>query len=94
MGVRFVAACFYDTLENGCVVKTFPFICAQGRKKAKRDVRESRVLLDGSMNYDGDIVRCKYDMYWVDCCVTGSNDGTLSDPKCSLKRIFKVVIFP
>ena len=32
-------------------------------------------------------------MYWLDFCVTGSNYGTLSDPKISLKRIFKVVIF-
>ena len=39
-------------------------------------------------------MRCKDDMYWVDCCVTGTNDGTLSDPKCSLERISKVVIFP
>ena len=56
MEIGFVAAHFYDTLENGCVVKKFPFICAQGRKKAKRDVCESRVLPDGSIKYDGDIV--------------------------------------
>ena len=59
MGIGFVAAHFYDTLENGCVVKKFPFIRAQGRKKAKRDVRESRVLSDGSRKYDGDILGCK-----------------------------------
>ena len=54
--IGFVAAHFYDTLENNCVVKTFPFIRAQGRKKAKRDVQESRVLPDRSRNYGGDSV--------------------------------------
>ena len=39
------------------------------------------------------IIQKQGDMYWVDCCITGSNDGTLSDPKCSMKRIFKEVIF-
>ena len=100
--IGFVAAHFYDTLENGCVVtlengcvvKKFPFIRSQVIKKAERDVQESRVSPDGSRNHYGNILRCKYDMYWVEYFVTGSNDGTLSDPKCSLKRILKVVIFP
>ena len=74
--------------------KKFPFIRAQGRKKAKRDVWESRVLPDGSRNYNGDILQCKDDMYWVDCCVKVLNDGTLSDPQYSLKQILKVLIFP
>ena len=30
----------------------------------------------------------------ADCCVTGSNNGILSDPKFSLKRIIEVVVFP
>ena len=71
MGIGFVAAHFYDTLENSCVVKKFPFIRAQERKKAKRDVRESRVLPDGSRKYDGGIVQYKYDIYWVDCLLQG-----------------------
>ena len=33
-------------------------------------------------------------MHQVDFFVTGSNDETLSEPKCLLKRILKVVIFP
>ena len=56
MGIGFFAAHFYDTLENGCVVENLPFIRAQRIKEAKRDVRESRVLSDGSRNYDGDIL--------------------------------------
>ena len=91
--MNFVAAHFYDTLENGCVVKNIPFIHAQGIKKVKIYVRESRVFPDGSRNYDGDIGHYKYDMYWVDVFVTGSNNGTLSDPIFLFKRMLKVVNF-
>uniref|UniRef100_A0A6U5I0W1 Uncharacterized protein n=1 Tax=Corethron hystrix TaxID=216773 RepID=A0A6U5I0W1_9STRA len=30
----------------------------------------------------------------IDCAVTGSNDGTATDPKCCLQRIFKFHVFP
>ena len=94
MGIGFVAAYFDVTPESGCIVKKLPFIRAQGMKKAQREVRKSRILPDGSRKYDGNIIRKKGDTYWEDCCVTGSNDGTLSEPKCSLKKILKESIFP
>jgi len=48
-------------------------------------------------NPDGtpkDPIREKGDARLVDCCVTGSNEGTKKDPKCSLLLVFKELIFP
>ena len=41
------------------------------------------------MRATGPVLRRKDDLYLVDCCVTGSNDGTSTDSKFSLGRLFR-----
>ena len=40
------------------------------------------------------IRRNKNDLYLVDCAVTGSSEGTSSDPKCSLRHLMEFGVFP
>ena len=42
---------------------------------------------------DGDIMYCKYDIHWVDCCVSGSTEEKIGYKNISLKIILKVFIF-
>ena len=49
---------------------------------------------DGKMRATGPILRRKGDLYLVDCCVTGGTDGTSTDPKFSLARLFRSGIRP
>ena len=49
---------------------------------------------DGSMRQTGPIKRKKDDLYLVNCAVTGSSEGTSSDPKCSLKYLMEYGAFP
>ena len=62
-------------------------------KKTQKEERMSHILPDGSEKYDGDIMYEKGDIHWEDCCVTRSNDGTLSEPECLLKNVTKESIF-
>ena len=47
-----------------------------------------------SRTYHGDIIHKNDNTSWEDCCVTGSNDGLVSEPTSSLKRILKEPVFP
>jgi hypothetical protein len=66
----------------------------QGARVAKKQQRGSRKTDEGTIKYDGDIVRRKGDVYLVDTTVTGSDEGTSDKPKFSLKSLFEDVIFP
>ena len=102
MAIAFVAAVIDGTFENGCEVIKLPLVRAQAPKIAERAQYEAVAQPDGSIRYpktnpDGtpkDPIREKGDVYLVDCCVTGSNEGTKKDPKCSLLLVFKELIFP
>ena len=52
-------------------------------------MRKMERQVDGKMRATGPVLRRKDDLYLVDCCVTGSTDGTSADPKFSLLRLFR-----
>ena len=90
----FVAYAFDDNIENGGEIVKLGMFRAQSYKLAEKEVREGVGNDDGGMRYNGPIIRKKDDLYPVDYTVTGSNDGTAKDPKCSLQCIFQYNIFP
>ena len=102
MAIAFVAAVFDGSLESGCEVVKLPLVRAQAPKIAERAQYEAASQPDGSIRYpntnpDGtpkEPLRRKGESFLVDCCVTGSNEGTKKDPKCSLLLVFKETIFP
>ena len=94
MMIAFTAFAFEDNIENGGEVVKLGLFRAQSFKVAEKTVREGVRQEDGSMRMTGPIKRKKYDLYLVDCAVTGSSDGAAKDPKCSLQRIFEHCIFP
>ena len=102
MAIAFVAAVFDGSLENGCEVVKLPLVRAPAPKIAERAQYEAVTQPDGSIRYpntnpDGtpkEPLRRKGESFLVDCCVTGSNEGTKKDPKCSLLLVFKETIFP
>ena len=102
MAIAFVAAVFDGSLESGCEVVKLPLVRAQAPKIAERAQYEAVSQPDGSIRYpntnpDGtpkEPLRRKGESFLVDCCVTGSNEGTKKDPKCSLLLVFKETIFP
>ena len=102
MAIAFVAAVFDGSLESGCEVVKLPLVRAQAPKIAERAQCEAASQPDGSIrhpntNPDGtpkEPLRRKVESFLVDCCVTGSNEGTKKDPKCSLLLVFKETIFP
>eukprot|EP00957_Ditylum_brightwellii_P114726 8748228-Ditylum_brightwellii.AAC.1 len=57
-------------------------------------IREYELQEDCSVKRTGPIIRKKGDPFFVDCGVTGSTEGTDSDPKFPLLRLFRDVIFP
>jgi hypothetical protein len=63
-----------------------------GYRPAKRTTYKRKYREDGSIHYpkrDDNISRKKGEMYWVPMEVTGSNEGTLKDPKFSLLDWFQ-----
>ena len=54
----------------------------------------SKVAQRLSKDREGKVLRRKGDVYFVDCNVTGSNEGTAKDPKFSLLQYFKHAVFP
>ena len=70
------------------------FVRAKGKKVAGKTQREGLRQLYGTIKYNGQIVRRKGDVYDVDCAVTGTNEGSVDDPKCPLLPIFKDIVFP
>ena len=94
MMVAFVAYAFDGKFENGGHgIKLGLFRC-QGGKIARRQVREMTRQADGQRRFQGPIVRRRGDVYMVDTCVTGSDEGTSDNPKFALKALFKDIILP
>jgi hypothetical protein len=95
MAIAFTAFALEDSMDNGGVGEKLKLIRAQGKKVASKTQRKAVRQLDGSIRFNGEIIRNKGDVYNVDCAVTGSNSGTsASDPKCPLLPIFLEIIFP
>jgi hypothetical protein len=94
MGIAFTAMAFEDSLDNGGRAEKLAFIRAQGKKVASKTQRKSVRQPDGSIRYNGDIIRNKGEVYNVDCCVTGTSSGTPSTPQCPLLPVFLETIFP
>ena len=102
MAIAFVGAVIDGSFENGCEVVKLPLVRARAPKIAERVQYEAVTQPDGSIRYpntnpDGtpkEPIRRKGESYLVDCCITGSNEGTKKEPKCSLLLIFKEIIFP
>lgn len=93
MVVAVTAYAFDSNVENGGDGLKLGLFRVQGARVAKMLVRKSRRTEEGRIKRDGNIVRRKGDVYLVDCTVTGSNSGTSSDPKFSLKELFEEVVF-
>ena len=99
MVVAFTAYAFENHVENGGDGVKLGFFRCEGARVAKMTVRESRRLpaadgTTGALVRDGAIVRRSGDVYFVDCNVTGSNEGTSDAPKYALASLFKDHIFP
>ena len=94
MAVALTAFAFIDSIENGGIAHKLGLYRAQAHKIAKQMVREAVRQADGSIKYSGPVVRKKDDLYLVDCAVTGSNPGTLDNPKFPLKALFENKVFP
>ena len=94
MMTAFTAFAFDDSIENGGEAIRLGMFREQTFKVADKEVREGVRQEDDTIKYNGAIKRKRDDLYLVDCAVTGSNDGTAKDPKCSLQRIFENCIYP
>jgi hypothetical protein len=81
-------------MDNGGVGVKLKLIRAQGKKVACRIQKKAVRQEDGSIRFNGAVIRNKNDVYNVDCAATGSNSGTPNDPKCPLLPIFLEIIFP
>jgi hypothetical protein len=92
MGISFVAFAFDDNMENGGEAMKFAFLRAQSHTVTEKEVREAVRQEDGSIKYNGPIRRQKGDTHLGDCCVTGSKEGSVDDPKFPLKLVFEHVI--
>ena len=94
MAVAFTAYAFDSNVKNGGHGIKFGLYRVQAARVSQRDVRQSRRNEEGNLPYDGDIIRMKGDAYLIDCNVTGSNEGTSTNPKFSLLALFRDQIFP
>lgn len=84
MGVAFLGFAFINSMENGGEGIKLNFTRAQTAKVARRK------QADGN----GTLLRKKGDVWFKDCSVTGSNEGTADDPKFPLLNLFRDIIFP
>ena len=84
MGIAAVAMAFEDSLENGGTAVKMLFHRSQSAKVAQRLTK----------NKKGEKLREKGDIYYVDCNITGSSEGTAKDPKFPLLEYFKHAVFP
>ena len=84
-----VGFAFVGTPENGGEgVKISLDRCCCARVALKQQ-RESTRHEDGSLHFDGKVIRGKGDVYKVDANVTGSNQGTSTNPKYALLDLWK-----
>jgi len=94
MTIAVVGFAFEDTPENGGVAVKISFTRAQASKIAGRMQRAySGMNAAGGREYRGKVIRRAGDPYSVDTTITGSDEGTSENPKLSLKRVFKEVVF-
>ena len=91
MAIAFTSYAFENTIEDGGVSEKLLFVRAKGKKVAVKTQRVGVQKLDGTIKYDGEIVRRKGDVYDVDCAVTGTNEGAVDDPKCPLLPILRTL---
>ncbi|KAL3910874.1 MAG: hypothetical protein SGARI_001917 [Bacillariaceae sp.] len=94
MAVAFTGYAFDGNYEDGGHGLKLGLFRCNGARVAKKQVRQSRRDENDDLKYDGEIVRKKGDVYFVDCNVTGSDEGTSDKPKFSLKRLLDDVMFP
>jgi hypothetical protein len=95
MAVAFTAYAFDSHIENGGHGIKLGFFRTHKCKIAAKTVRESRIdEATGGRKFDGEVIRNKGDAYFVDCNVTGSDEGTATDPKFALMGLFQGTIFP
>ena len=94
MAVGATAFAYKDSIENGGRAHKIGFYRAQSNKVAKKLVRAAVRQPDGSVQYSGEVLRRKGDLYMVDCAVTGSDPGTADSPKFPLKSLFETKTFP
>jgi hypothetical protein len=78
---------FQDNIEKGGDAMKLGFFRAQSHKIADTEQRKGARQPNGKMKFNGEILRRKGEPYLVDCCVTGSNEGTTEDPKFPLKNV-------
>jgi len=94
MGVAFTGYAFNGNFEDGGEGVKLGFFRSEGVRIAQKSQRKGRRLENGMMRFDGELLREKGDCYFVDTTVSGSNEGTSSAPKFSLKRLFETTVFP
>lgn len=94
MVVAFTGYAFENSIENGGEGVKLGMYRVQAARIAKRQVKASRRRDDGSLVYDGPVVRDKGEAYMVDTTVTGADAGTSDAPKFSLKQLFESAVFP
>ena len=95
MGTAVVGFAFEGSPNNGGVGVKIAFTRALASKIAEKSQRaySGKNPTTGAAQYRGPLLREKGDAYSVDCCVTGSNEGTSDDPKFSLVRFFRLLVF-
>ena len=84
IGIAIVGFAFDKTLENRGTAIKMPFNWAQSAKVAQRKIK----------NKEGQVLREKDNIYFVDYSVTGSSERTSKDPKFPLLSYFKYAVFP
>ena len=89
-----VGFAFDGTPENGGHGLKISLDRACCARVALKDQRKATRHADGSLHYDGELIRRKGDVYFVDANVTGSNQGTSTNPKYALKDLWEHKLFP
>jgi hypothetical protein len=92
MGTAITGFPLKDNIETGGEAMKLGIFRAQSHKIADTEQQKGVQQLNGKMKFLGGVHR-KRDPYLVDCCVTGSNKGTIDDPKFPLKKLFQECIF-
>ena len=89
-----VGALFDKDLECGCLGLKISFDRCAVARVALRDQKKGRRDENGSMVFDGELIRSRGSTYKVDVCVTGSNVGTSTKPKFAPQMLWKHKFFP
>jgi hypothetical protein len=81
-------------MDNGGEAMKLGFCHAQMFKVEQKLQREYVRQPNGLLKQNGPSIRRKGNKYLVDCCFTGSSQGTSDDPKFALKDMFAFYVFP